>query len=139
VEEPVFADKSKLPSDAQLAKTLGRAKRYWDAFRAQALAAIPGGEAEWKCHAGLSGWTLVLRCKRRNLAYLRPLAKHFSVSFAFGAAAVAAAEQSDLPAPVIEMIRAAPQYPEGRAVRVDVKTAADAEVVQKLLVIKAEN
>jgi hypothetical protein len=139
MEEPLFADKSKAPSEASLSKALGRAKRHWDAVRTHALAAMPGVAEEWKCYAGLSGWTLILRNKRRNLAYLRPLAKHFGVSFAFGGAAVAAAEQSDLPAAVIEMIRTAPQYPEGRAVRVDVKTAADAQVVQKLLAIKADN
>ncbi len=139
MEEPFFADKSKKPSDADLAKALGGAKRHWDALRVHALAAIPGVTEEWKCYAGLSGWTLVLRSKRRSLVYLRPLAKHFMASLAFGAKAVAAAEASDLPARVIEMIQTAPEYPEGRAVRLNVKTAADAKVVEQLLAIKAAN
>ena len=115
--------------------TLSRTKGHWDKVCAYARA-IPAATQEWKCYAGKSGWTLVLKDKRRNLLYLRPLAKFFRASFALGPQAVEAAEQSDLPAKVIAMIRAAPRYPEGRAVRVDVKTAADAAVVQKLLAIK---
>jgi hypothetical protein len=135
MEEPVFADKTHTPDDADLAKALGRTKGHWDKLRAYA-AAIPAVVQEWKCYTGKSGWTLVLKDKRRNLLYLRPLAKYFKASFALGPHAVKVAEQSDLPAKVIDMIRAAPTYPEGRAVRVDVKTAADAGVVRKLLAIK---
>ena len=138
MDEPVFSDKSHLPEDAELAQALGRTKGQWDKLRAYA-GAIPAATQEWKCYAGKSGWTLVLKDKRRNLLYLRPLAKFFRASFAFGPQAVLAAEQSDLPAKVIAMIRAAPQYPEGRAVRVDVKTAADAAIVRKLLAIKVDN
>jgi len=49
---------------------------------------------------------------------------------------VQAAEQSDLPTDVIEMIRQAPKYPEGRAVCVEVKSARDLKVAKALLDIK---
>jgi hypothetical protein len=135
MEEPIFADKSHMPDDADLAKALGRAKGHWDKLREYAKS-FPAVVQEWKCYTGQSGWTLVLKDKRRKLLYMRPLLKYFKASFALGPQAAKAAEQSDLPAKVIDMIRAAPTYPEGRAVRVDVKTAADAGVVRKLLAIK---
>ena len=139
MEEPVFTDKAHLPDDADLAQTLGPTKRHWDTVRARALTAAPAATDAWKCYAGKSGWTLVVRDKRHNLLYMRPLAEHFMASLAFSPQAVTAAKQSDLPAKVIEMIRAAPQGPEGRAVRMDVRTAADAGIVLKLLAIKVDH
>ena len=75
----------------------------------------------------------------RNLLYLKPLQKRFMAGFALGEKAVQAAEQSNLPDSVVEMIRRAPEYPEGRAVRVEVKTAADVKIAKRLLAIKMEN
>ena len=37
------------------------------------------------------------------------------------------------------MVRQSPKYPEGRAVRVEVKTAADVKIAKKLLAIKMAN
>ena len=74
------------------------------------------------------------------MLYMRPTAKHrFAVSFIFGKKAVQAAEESDLPDHVVEMIRQAPQYPEGRAVRIEVTTAADVKIAKQLLAIKMDH
>lgn len=139
MDEPVFADKSQKPSDADLARALGAAKRRWDDFTAHAAAAAPAASPEWKFYSGKSGWVFLLRGKKRNVVYLRPLEKCFLVSFAFGEKAVQAAELSELPAEIIESVRQAPKYPEGRAVRLDVKSAAQVKVAKKLLAIKLEN
>lgn len=139
MEEPIFADKAHKPDDVDLAQALGRTKHHWDTLVAAAQQAAPHATATWKHYAGKSGWTFVVRGKRNNVIYMRPLARHFIAAFAFGAAAVDAALQSDLPAPVLELLRSAPQYPEGRAVRIAVKSAADAAIVKRLLTIKVEN
>jgi len=139
VEEPLFADKSPRPTDADLAEVLGRAKRHWDSFAAHIREVIVGGTAEWKHYAGKSGWTFVVRDKRRNVAYMKPSAKRFTVSFAFGDQAVEAAERSDLPDHVVKPIRQSPKYPEGRAVRIEVTSAKGVGVVKKLLAIKMAN
>ncbi len=118
---------------------LGRAKRHWDNLTAHALEADPAAKQEWKFYSARSGWTFVLRGKRRNLFYLIPSAKRFAVSFVFGEKAVKAAEQSDLPRHVIEMIKESPQYPEGRAVRLEVRTAADVKIARQLLAVKLAN
>ena len=136
MDEPLFADKSHRPSDADLAKVLGPAKRHWDAFTAHIQAVNAGGTSEWKHYAGKTGWTLVVRDKRRNLAYVKPFAKRFLVSFAFSDQAATAAEHSDLPEKIVKPIRESPKYPEGRPVRIEVASAADVTIAQKLLAIK---
>ncbi len=132
---PVFADKSHVPADAELADVLGRAKRHWDRLIAQARA---GGAAglQWKFYASKSGWTLVAPGKRHNLLYLTPQKQRFLVAFAFNEQATQAALASDLPAEVIEAVRAAPVYAEGRAVRMLVATARQAESAGRLLACK---
>jgi len=140
MEEPVFPEKSHMPQDADLARVLGRTKRHWDNLRAHALDADPTAAPEWKYYTKKSGWTFLLRGKRRNVLYMRPTGKHrFAVSFVFGKRAVQTAEQSDLPEHVVEMIRQAPQYPEGRGVRLEVATAADVKIAKRLLAIRMDN
>ncbi len=139
MEAPVFADKSKPPSDADLATALGRAKAHWDRLLADADKLSAGAPAEWKYYSGKAGWTLVLRGRSRNLLYLRPLDKRIAVSLAFSDEALAAAEQADLPEPLVQSIRESPKYPEGRAVRLEVAAARDVKTVGKLLQIKLAN
>ena len=139
MEEPLFPDKSRTPTDADLTKVLGRTKRHWDKLTAYAVEVASDATPQWKYYSKKSGWTFVVGGKRRNLVYMLPFKKFFSANFAFGEKTVKAAEAGDLPDDVIKMIRQAPKYPEGRAVRLEVKTAADVDVVRKLLVIKIEN
>ncbi len=139
MDEPVFADKSHEPDDADLARVLGRAKRHWDDFRDHALAADPAATLKWMYTSKKYGWGLTVKGKLRNLVYLTPLERRFVVGFAFREPAVAAAEQSDLPAEVIEMIRTGQKYPEGCAVRLEVSKAADTKIAKKLLAIKVGN
>lgn len=139
MEEPVFADKAHQPNDADLTAVLGRTKRHWDNLLAHMEEANARATMEWKFYIPKYGWTFVMRDKRRNLCYLKPLAKHFLVSFALGKKAVDAAEQSDLPADVVKSIRESPKYPEGRVARIEVRTAPDVAIVRKLLAIKTAN
>ena len=139
MDEPLFADKSHRPGDDDLAAVLCRAKRHWDGLVAHIAELSAGASAEWKFYSPKYGWTFVARDKRRNMLSLTPLARRFLASFSFGDKAVAAAAQADLPDSVLKEIRASPKYPEGRAVRIDVTSAADAAIVWKLLAFKVEN
>ena len=140
MEEPVFPDKSRTPTDADLARALGGAKRHWDALKTHALNAEPTATEEWKYYMKKTGWTFRVKGKRRNLLYMQPRGEGgFTVGFVFSTKAVQAAEQSDLPDHVVEMVRQAPQYPEGRMVRVDVKTAANVRIIKRLLAIKTDH
>ena len=134
MEEPIFPDKARSPTDADLAKVLGRAKRHWDNLETHALDANPDAGPEWKYYMKKTGWTFLLRGKRRNVLYMRPTGKgRFTVTFVFGNRAVKAAEQSDLPADLIEAIRQSPKYPEGRAANTEVTRATDVKIADRSL------
>jgi len=136
--EPLFPERLTEPDDAAMSEALGRAKRHWDGLVAHIAEAAPEAKPEWKHYGKRNGWVFVVRGKKHALMYMIPHEKYFTASFAYKGKAVQAALQSDLPAAVIEMIRKAPKYPEGRAVRMDVKSAADVKVAGRLLAIKRE-
>ncbi len=140
MDEPVFPDKSQPPTDADLTIVLGRAKRHWDNIRDHAQETNPDASPEWKFYTKKSGWSFLLRGKRRNVLYMLPTGKRcFTVAFLFNKKAVQAAEHAGLPDDVSEIVRNGPQYPEGRAVRLDVTKAADVKSAKKLLAIKMES
>ncbi|HEC02228.1 MAG TPA: DUF3788 family protein, partial [Phycisphaerales bacterium] len=68
-----------------------------------------------------------------------PLDGAFNVSFVFGDRAVAAAEKSDLPKDLIETLKNARKYVEGRGFKIEVKGPADVENIKKLVEIKVNN
>ncbi|HVP10106.1 MAG TPA: DUF3788 family protein [Phycisphaerae bacterium] len=139
MEEPVFPDKKQPPAAGDLTRAFGKAKRHWDDLAGHISSLGPAAKPEWKHYGKRSGWVYVLRGKKNNLLYLIPHEKHFVASFAFGEKAVRAALESDLPAPVVEMVRQSPKYPEGRAVRLKVTSAADVKIAKRLLAIKLDN
>ena len=71
--------------------------------------------------------------------YLIPWKKFFLVAFVLGEKAVAAAEKSALPKAVLDMIRSARKYAEGRGIRIEVKRPQDVEHIKKLCEIKMAN
>ena len=139
LEEYILLDKAQQPTDEDLERVLGRVKTHWDNLTAYAIKENPDAKPEWKFYTKKSGWTYVLRGKRRNVFYLAPLQKCFRVGFLFAEKTVVAAEQADLPEAVLEIIRNGPQYPEGRGVRLIVSKAVDVKNAKKLLKIRMEN
>ena len=139
MDEPVFPDKTQRPSDADLAQALGRTKAHWDNLRDHALAAEPAATPEWKFYTKKSGWSFVVRGKKRNLLYLGVGRKRFTAGFLYSEKAARAAEEADLPDEVLAMVRDAPRYPEGRGIRLDVKKSADVKIVKKLFAIRMAN
>ena len=130
--------RSKHPSaDHKATAVLGSARRHWDSFIKAVERDNPDAIIEWKRYS--TGERLIVRDKRRNLAYLKPEEKRFMVSFAFGDAAVQAAEKARLPAPLIRSIQEAPRYHEGRPVRITVDSATSLSIAKKLLAIKVSH
>jgi hypothetical protein len=122
-------------SESALKEKLGKSKRYWDRFIKYVKAAHPKAVAEWKEYS--TGARLVVRDRRRNLAYLKPDEKHFLVSLALGEKAIEALEESGLPARFVKSVIESPRYPEGRAARIAVDSEASLGIARKLLAIKA--
>jgi hypothetical protein len=132
----VFDDKSQKPRADDLKSVLGRASAHWNALIAHIAAEHTPLEETWSFSGASWGWALRLRHKKRTVLYMTPCKKHFLVGFALGEKAVAAARDSALPDSVVAMIDDAKKYPEGRAVRLEIRNKKDLENAKQLAAIK---
>jgi hypothetical protein len=134
-----FVDKPKKPTDAELAEALGPAKALWNQLLAGLAERCNIDGQEWSSYSRKAGWSLRVKHKERIIVYLSPCRGCFRASFALGDKALQAARQSGLPAGVVKIIDQARKYAEGTAVRMEVKTAKDIAVVEKLAAAKLAN
>ena len=77
--------------------------------------------------------------KKRNLFFFSPCDGYFRIAFVFGDKAVKAIEESDLHPSLIEAVKGAKRYPEGRALRIEVKKREQIEDIFKLTAIKVSS
>jgi hypothetical protein len=127
------------PTPGALARALGGAAPRWRALEAGLAEDLgPLGE-EWTFAGRKRGWSLRLKRGERAIVYFTPLRGRFRAAFALGEKAAAEALASALPAPVRAAVESARRYVEGRAVVLEVRTAADARSVRALAAIKARN
>jgi len=122
-----------------LAEALGRTYLLWVEIKSHIRVEYGGLIEEWKYYGLKSGWILKSLNKKRNLFFLIPCQKYFRIAFVFGDRAVAAIENSGLPATMIEEIKTAKKYAEGRGLRLEVRKRGDVEHVKKLVAIKVMN
>lgn len=139
--EPVnaFLGKSNPPSQSELAKALGITQQLWDALLKRLATEHKLTNSEWNSYSKKSGWALRIKHGDRNIVYLSPCLGGFKASFALGEKAVQAAKQAGLPNPILKLINEAKCYAEGRAVRLEIKSEADIEIVSKLAKAKMNN
>ncbi len=130
-----LADRAHEPTAAELARALGRAHAAWRALTGAVETACGPITPQW-AFTGTFGWSLRLQHGERVLVYLLPGAGRFTVSFALGEKAVAAARDAKLPATILAAIDAAPRYAEGRGVRIEMKGVTLARAVARLVAIK---
>ena len=131
-----FEDKAAPPTPKTLATALGRSAPLWDRLQANLQAQHGPLSEEWNFGKSF-GWSFRLKQPKRVFVYMTPCKGHFLTSFVLGEKACAAAHAAKLPAPVLEQIDAAPRYAEGRGVRFQVRTKADAAAMEALAAIKA--
>ena len=134
-----FDDKSREPLPEELDEVLGRAGARWRELVEHLAAEYEPLGADWTFAGANWGWSLRLERKKRAILYLTPRRRHFLAGFALGEKAVAAARESGLPDPVLEIIDGARKYAEGRAVRLEVRTRKDLEAVKRLAAVKMAN
>jgi hypothetical protein len=91
---------------------------------------------EWAFAGAQYGWSLRLVHKKRRIVYLIPQTAGFLVGVVLGDKAVAAANASSLPKPVLEEINGAKRYAEGRGIRLRVKSPRDLAAVKTLVTLK---
>jgi len=134
-----FIGKKDKPSTAELDAALGPAKSLWDRLVAVLADELEVADQEWKSYSPKAGWSLRLIRRKRVIVYLSPSRSSFIASFALGDKAVQAALGSELPAPVVKIIKEAKRYAEGTGVRFEVKKPGDVDVIKKLAAIKLKN
>lgn len=134
-----FCDKSKPPGDEDLAVVLGSTFIHWNKLKSIIEKDFSPLSIEWGFASKNTGWGLRLKQDKRTVLYMTPCEGYFLASFALGEKAVNAAHGSDLPASVLEVIDGAKKYVEGRAVRLEVRSAGDVRNVKKLAAIKMAN
>lgn len=139
MRENIFNDKSVKPDDKSVLKALGPAGKYWQDIRGHAEEVCGPLTVDWKYYSPKYGWTMKLLSKKRNLFFFVAMEGSFWVAFVFGDKAVAAIEKSGLPKKIIDEIRNATKYVEGRGLRLEIKDAKSSEIVKRLIKIKVEN
>ncbi len=135
----VFAGQANQPTEKQLAAALGDCCELWQQLVADLKSEAGIDTAEWNTSSVKLGWSLRLQAKKRNIVYLGPRDGWFLASFALGDKAIAAARKSDLGAAVSLIIAESKRYPEGTAVRIEVRSESDLQTVKRLAKIKIEN
>jgi Protein of unknown function (DUF3788) len=131
-----FDDKASPPDPRSLEAMLGRTSGLWTRLTERLHAAYDPLDEDWGFAGKAYGWSLRLKGKKRALLYLTPCRGYFVASFALGEKACAAAHDRELPRGILDLIDAAPRYPEGRGVRIPVRTRKDVEHVERIAAIK---
>jgi hypothetical protein len=132
----VLTDKSTTPDDRMLSGVLGKSFKHWAGIKASIQKQHGAAREEWKYYGAKSGWVLKFLIKKRNLFFLIPGEKRFTLGFLFGDRAVGSIEQSALPDAMIREVREARKYAEGRGLRIDVRNRGDVRNVLTLVDIK---
>ncbi len=133
----IFLDKAARPDEGgALAAALGRSFAVWTGLKKDLCAEWDDLSEEWTYAGKSSGWSLRLKRGKRAILYLVPQDKSFLAAFALGEKACAAAASAGLPDSVLEAIRCAPKYVEGRAVRLPIRSKADLAGLMELARIK---
>jgi Protein of unknown function (DUF3788) len=135
----IFLDKSVKPTNEMLSGALGQSYKYWEEIKNSLENQYGPLIEEWKYYSVSSGWTLKLLLKKRNLFFFTPYEKYFRLAFIFGDKAVSAVEKSDLPVKMVQELKSAKRYVEGRGLRLEVKKKTDIKNIITLVAIKINN
>ena len=134
-----FDDKALEPTAAAVAEALVGATDLWTDLREQVAFQYDPLAEDWVFSGKKWGWSLRLKHKKRAVLYMTPSIGFFYAGLALGEKAVAAANTSDLPQSLLEIINSSQKYAEGRGVRLEVRSAADVDNVIKLAALKMVN
>ena len=134
-----FDDKSRPPTDSDLAEVLGGVMELWEKLRKEISLRFDPVVEDWTFSGKKWGWALRLKRKKRAVLYMTPSENIFHVGFALGEKAVVAAHRRGLPKPLLEIIDSSQKYAEGRGVRIEVRTENAVDWALDLAEVKMEN
>ena len=129
----ILSDKAFVPTDESLSAVLADGKALWDTVLNHVFSVYKKPGTEWKHYGKVSGWTLAVFSDKRRLVNLAPQNGAFSAVFSLSEKAAEKARSLGLPVPADTSCVC------GYGFDYSVKTAADVEIVKKLLEIKDKN
>jgi len=138
-EQNAFAGQKERPTEKALAAVLGSTFPLWEKLVTDLKNESMIDVSDWHSSSEKYGWSLRLQLKKRNIVYLGARQGYFVAAFALGDRAVAAVRKTDLSPEIIQLINSSKRYAEGTAVRIEVTTPKDIEVIKMLARIKIEN
>jgi hypothetical protein len=137
-----FCNKYILPSEDEVTGVLGETAVLWKKLRSS-LEQYGSVKEEWKIYSQKAGWCkkllLVSGKEERNIIFLYPNEEYFTGVLVFGEYAVKAAEDSEVPADILNKILEAKPYKEGRSFNIEVRDTGDFDILNKLITIKIQN
>jgi len=134
-----FIGRTKPPGDEDVAAALGDVKPLWDEIVVGLSQEFGLTRSEWKSYGVKHGWSLKLLRGKRTIVHLAPCTGSIHVLFILGDRAVAAARAARLGATAAKVLDAAPRYPEGTGVRIEVSRPRQLPLVRRLARIKLDN
>jgi hypothetical protein len=129
-------DKARVPTEADVAEALADSAHLWTDLKDLMASHFDPLAEDWTFSGKKWGWSLRLKHKKRAVLYMTPSTDFFYVGFALGEKAAATAQSSDLPQSVLEIIDSSQKHAEGRAVRLEVRSAEDLDTVASIAAIK---
>ena len=115
----IFDDKSVMPDDSMVADALAESYLFWVKLQNYVWETYPNVTGEWKHYGKSSGWVFKLLSKKRNLLFFIPKSRCFRLRFGINEKAADSIETADLPDVIIEAVRTATPYTEGRSIDLD--------------------
>jgi hypothetical protein len=132
----VFLDPRSAPGARELERALGKCAAPWQALVDGLVEAHPPLAPAWSWSGKSHGWILKLARRGKALVYLVPGEGGFAASFALREKAHEAALARKWPAAVLEALRDAREFREGRHVRLELRKAADLAAVRALVALQ---
>lgn len=133
-----FTDRNRKPTDAEIAKVIGRMAQSWHALIRHIRATFQPHEEFKFCYGKKYGWALQFRAKGALLATLYPSSDGFTAQIILSSAALERTTGLKLGESARQAIAKAKPYPEGKWLFVPVHSERELQDVQNLLALKME-
>ena len=132
----IFTDKNITPAKVDLEHALGKSINLWNQIEDYTKKSCSAFIDEWNYSSPKYGWSYRIKDKKRVLVYLLPRDNFFKVAMVFGDKAFQKIIESDISMDIINELKAAKAYAEGRGIRIDIMDNKLIEDVKKLILIK---
>jgi hypothetical protein len=132
----IFIDKLKTPNDYDLKSGLKDCYWWWKELENYTLELDSQNNRLWKYTSEKFGWGFQIKDKKRAIVYLLPRDKYFKVGLVFGMKAVKKIMSTNIHDSIKKLINDAPEYAEGKGIRIDVKDDSLLNDIKELIQIK---